>query len=87
MIELCPGGNTRKQTQHASRQRWHTGGSLSSRPGWFMVYGASFRTLRAVTQRNPVPKKTLLEWEGRIQHTLGTGNVPCWFNNDIKVLM
>lgn len=52
-----------------------------------MVYGASFRTVRVVTQRNPVPKNITRVGKGRIQHTLGTGNVPCWFNNDIKVLM
>lgn len=62
--ELCPGGNTRKQTEHASRRRWHTSGTLSSRPGWFMVYGASTRTVRAVTQRNPVPKNIIRVWGG-----------------------
>lgn len=86
--ELCPGGNTRKQTEHASRQRWHTGGSLSSRPGWFMeqVLGQS-----GLLPKGTLSPKTLLEcvcvWGGGIQHTLGTGNVPCWYNNDIKVLM
>lgn len=55
-----------------------------------MVYGASSRTVRPVTQRNPVPKNIIRVCVcvgGGIQHTLGTGNVPCWYDNDIKVLM